>query len=205
MSASERGAKTFEAEEMVVCLHMMSLPARVSSVSKKLALSQSAMWFVIIASCLMPFSLVPHSQASTYPSVRLPVLIKHSDVIVEVTVTDVETTMLPGSTRIVRFYSARVNQVYHGQLLASEQVRLRFGLPGGRLEKIGQWVPGSPELETNRRYVMLLGRATGPGGARGVVGLGHGIFEKNDTQVKPLFPIHSDEEWMLEQWSGGHP
>lgn len=89
--------------------------------------------------------------------------------------------------RIVTFHEVTVVQVHQGELTTQErtQQRLLVGVPGGVVDDLAQWVPESPSLQAGEEYLLLLGPASGPGGARGVVGLRYGVLPFAKIGVSP--------------------
>lgn len=119
------------------------------------------------------------SLATSFITTSLSELATLADVVVRVRVTASESRWLHerGPSRIVTFHEARVLEVLRGSLRDEELAsgRLTLGTPGGLVGELGQRVPDAPSLEVGREYILLLGRPDGPGGARGVAGLRHGV------------------------------
>jgi hypothetical protein len=86
--------------------------------------------------------------------------------------------------RILTFYTVDVVDLWAErpgtQALAR---RVIVALPGGVVGGVGQRVPGVPELVDGQSYVLCLGAATGPEGARGVVGLWQGVWRLDERGV----------------------
>lgn len=120
-----------------------------------------------------------HALGTTLIDTRFDALRARADVVAHVKV-ETSSSAWTGehNARIVTFHEVTVMQVLTGELAPQEQMhqRLLIGVPGGAVEDIGQWVPDSPVLEPGEHYLLLLGPASGPAGARGVVGLRYGVL-----------------------------
>ncbi len=136
------------------------------------------------ASLLLSLSIVViagAAQATSFATTRLVELAEMADVVVRVRVTRAEPRWLEeqGPSRIVTFHEVRLLEVVRGHV-RDEEARagaLIVGVPGGVLGDVGQRVAGAPTLEVGHDYVLLLGRAEGPGGARGIAGLRYGVID----------------------------
>lgn len=108
-------------------------------------------------------------------------LAERAELVVRVRVTSAVGEWVPTSTRprVVTFHEARVLEVVAGELGAGEHARgaVRVGVLGGAVGDIEQRVHGAPRLVVDREYVLFLGHAGGPGGARGVVGMWQGAWD----------------------------
>lgn len=136
------------------------------------------------------------SLATTFVTTSLRELATRADVIVRVRVTTSESRWLDEQqpSRIVTFHDARVLEVLRGEL-ADAEARARallVGVPGGAVGAIAQRVPDAPALEIGREYVLLLGRADGPGGARGIAGLRYGVVPAGPT-LQPLDQLRLED------------
>jgi len=108
-------------------------------------------------------------------------LTARADLVVRVRVTSAEAEWVAGSrrARILTFHEVQVLEVVSGALNDGERTKnhVRVGTLGGAVGDIEQKVSGAPRLVVGREYVLFLGFAGGPGGARGVVGMWQGAWD----------------------------
>lgn len=140
-----------------------------------------------VLSCAVLLGTPVH--AATFTTTSFHELAELADVVVRVRVTSAEARWLDesGPSRLVTFHEARVLEVVKGRVTDDEARAgtLLVGVPGGVLGDVGQRVPGAPALEVGREYLLLLGRAEGPGGARGIAGLSHGVLPSGPQLPAP--------------------
>lgn len=137
--------------------------------------------------------------ASTWVSMGIDELLLHADVVVRGRVVRQNAAWLErdGPSRIVTFYELEIQEALYGALADEEnqQKRIRFGVPGGEVGDIGQYVHGAPQLRIGDEIVAFLGAGAGPGGARGVLGLNQGILRVGEhgpgAAVGTLLPVDS--------------
>lgn len=133
--------------------------------------------------------LAAAASATTYAHITLEELAARADVVVRARVGDGEARWLEraGPARIVTFHRVDVLEVLQGRLTDAEGAErsLTVGVPGGVVGEIGQRVHGAPKLASGDVVVIFLGPATGPGGARGVVGLEQGVLHVIGGRLTP--------------------
>ena len=130
--------------------------------------------FLLVLSGLFAFS----AGATTLPPLSLPELTHRADAVLRVKIKSKEVRWLrrKGPSRIVTFYDASVLERLAGGHGLQEGGKILFALPGGAVGELAQRVHGAPTLHEGAELVVFLGRPVGPGGARGIVGLGAGVW-----------------------------
>lgn len=120
-----------------------------------------------------------YALGTTLVDTRFDVLRARADVMAHVRV-ETSASVWTGEklARIVTFHEVTVMHVHQGELTAQEQSHQRIvvGVPGGVVDDLAQWVPESPSLQLGQEVLLLLGPPSGPGGARGIVGLRYGAI-----------------------------
>lgn len=121
------------------------------------------------------------ASATTFVETGLVALARESDLVITGEIDACESRLIGAErARIVTFCSLVVDPARaatKGALTDVERAQgaLLLAVPGGTHGAYGQHVFGAPRFTTGDRVLVLLGPATGPGGARGVVGLSHGV------------------------------
>jgi hypothetical protein len=124
-------------------------------------------------------ALVGHEASATlFDETALVALVTRADLVVTGAVESCEARIVPArGLRIVTFCRVVLDETLRGQATVDERATrvLTVAFPGGQVGDVGQHVFGAPQLHDGDRALFLLGPATGPGAARGIVGLAHGV------------------------------
>lgn len=109
--------------------------------------------------------------------------------------------------RIVTFLDVDVAEVWAFAGEGSAPQEALVAVLGGALDGLEQRVAGMPVLEPGQRYLLFLGKETGPHGARGVVGLWQGAWSIGPDGPHPFMPdgrpssqraeVQSFDTWRL--------
>jgi len=133
------------------------------------------------ASLLVVALLAWSARATTFVETGLVPLARAANLVVTGEI-DACTSQVVGAerARIVTFCTLMVDVARpptKGALTDDERAKgaLTLAVPGGTHGALAQRVFGAPRFTTGDRVLVLLGPSNGPGGARGVVGLAHGV------------------------------
>lgn len=140
------------------------------------------------------------ARATLFDDTALVSLAARADVVVTGTVDACEARIVPArGLRIVTFCHVTLDETVRGTPTVDERTTrvLTVAFPGGEVGDTGQHVFGAPRLHDGERALFVLGPATGPGAARGIVGLAHGVrmllpdgtFGEPDAAATPASPM----------------
>lgn len=133
---------------------------------------------------LVALTLAPHVASTTVEPLDDAALVERSEVIARVVVTRAHAERV--GRRVITFYDVDMVETWRARAGVNVQHTV-VALPGGVVDGIGQMVPGTPQLEVGKQYVLCLGADNGPKHARGVVGLWLGAFAVVDgARLRPF-------------------